>query len=472
MSARLKWRGALASFVATAALAAFGVPAGAQAPSGQPITIGFGMALTGPLAANGKQALLGAKIWEETINKKGGLLGRPVKLVYYDDQSNPSTVPGIYTKLLDVDKVDLVTGPYATAMIAPAMPVVMQKGKVFIGLFGLAVNSEFNYPKYFAMIPSGPETKPSFTKGFFEVAAQQNPKPQTVALVAADQEFSRNACEGARENAKAAGLRVVYDKTYPPTTTDFSPIVRAIQATNPDIVSVCSYPLDSVGMVKAVNEIGFKPKMIGGAMVGLQATVFKTQLGPLLNGWVNYETWVPSEKMLTPEVKEFLASLSVARGGRRRRSARLLSRHLGLCLYGAARQCDRRCEEHQRRSGRQLSAQQSGQDHHGRHQVRQGWRVGGVAHAAGAVSRHQGQHRRPVQGHGHPDGVDAGRPEDRQRHLSLREGEIVRREHQVADGPGCVAASGTGNVGLREDPERRGIFRLATIALHDDHAQM
>jgi len=308
MSARLKWRGALASFVATAALAAFGVPAGAQAPSGQPITIGFGMALTGPLAANGKQALLGAKIWEETINKKGGLLGRPVKLVYYDDQSNPSTVPGIYTKLLDVDKVDLVTGPYATAMIAPAMPVVMQKGKVFIGLFGLAVNSEFNYPKYFAMIPSGPETKPAFTKGFFEVAAQQNPKPQTVALVAADQEFSRNACEGARENAKAAGLRVVYDKTYPPTTTDFSPIVRAIQATNPDIVSVCSYPLDSVGMVKAVNEIGFKPKMIGGAMVGLQATVFKTQLGPLLNGWTNYETWVPSEKMLTPEVKEFLAT--------------------------------------------------------------------------------------------------------------------------------------------------------------------
>ena len=308
MSARLKWRGALASFVATAALAAFGGPAGAQAPSGQPITIGFGMALTGPLAANGKQALLGAKIWEETINKKGGLLGRPVKLVYYDDQSNPSTVPGIYTKLLDVDKVDLVTGPYATAMIAPAMPVVMQKGKVFIGLFGLAVNSEFNYPKYFAMIPSGPETKPSFTKGFFDVAAQQNPKPQTVALVAADQEFSRNACEGARENAKAVGMRVVYDKTYPPTTADFSPIVRAIQATNPDIVSVCSYPLDSVGMVKAVNEIGFKPKMIGGAMVGLQATVFKTQLGPLLNGWVNYETWVPSEKMLTPEVKEFLAT--------------------------------------------------------------------------------------------------------------------------------------------------------------------
>ena len=295
-------------FVRTAVIGAVILLVGAAARAADPVTIGFGMALTGSIAANGRAALIAMKLWQDDINAAGGLLGRPVKLVYYDDQSNPSTVPGIYTKLLDVDKVDLVTGPYATAMIAPAMPVVMQKGKVFIGLFGLAVNSEFNYPKYFAMIPSGPETKPSFTKGFFDVAAQQNPKPQTVALVAADQEFSRNACEGARENAKAVGMRVVYDKTYPPTTTDFSPIVRAIQATNPDIVSVCSYPLDSVGMVKAVNEIGFKPKMIGGAMVGLQATVFKTQLGPLLNGWVNYETWVPSEKMLTPEVKEFLAT--------------------------------------------------------------------------------------------------------------------------------------------------------------------
>jgi branched-chain amino acid transport system substrate-binding protein len=291
------------TLAAGAALALTPLTVKAQ-PSGEPVKIGFSMALTGPLAANGKQALLGAKIWEEETNKKGGLVGRPVKIVYYDDQSNPSTVPGIYTKLLDVDKVDLVIGPYATAMIAPAMPVVMQKGKVFIGLFGLAVNSEFDYPKYFAMIPSGPNTKPSFTEGFFDVAAAQNPKPQTVALVAADQEFSRNACEGARENVKKHGFKIVYDRSYPPSTTDFTPIVRAIQAANPDVVAICSYPLDSVGMVKAVNELQYKPKMIGGAMVGLQATVFKTQLGPLLNGFVNYETWVPSQ--MTPDADAFL----------------------------------------------------------------------------------------------------------------------------------------------------------------------
>jgi branched-chain amino acid transport system substrate-binding protein len=271
----------------------------------QEIKIGFSMALTGPLSPNGKQALLGMKIWEEETNAKGGLLGRPVKLVYYDDQTNASTVPGIYTKLIDVDKVDLVLGPYATNMAAPAMPVIMQKGKLFIILFGLDVNHEFKYDKFFAMIPTGPNTKASFTEGFFETAAAQSPKPATAALVAADAEFSRNACEGARENAKKFNLKVVYDKTYPPATTDFTPIVRAIQATNPDIVTICSYPLDSVGMVKAVNELGFKPKMIGGAMVGLQATVFKNQLGPLLNGFVNYETWVPSKEMMYEGTEAF-----------------------------------------------------------------------------------------------------------------------------------------------------------------------
>src|SRR5215813_958247 len=173
--------------------AIIGLAATLSAMADEPIRIGYSMALTGPLAANGKSALLAHKIWEEDVNAKGGLLGRPVKLVYYDDQSNPSTVPGIYTKLLDVDKVNLVMGAYATAMVAPAMPVVMSKNKVFIGLLGLAVNSEFKYPNYFAMIPSGPDTKASFTEGFFASALAHDPKPTTVALVAADQEFSRNA---------------------------------------------------------------------------------------------------------------------------------------------------------------------------------------------------------------------------------------------------------------------------------------
>ena len=290
---------------------AFAVAAGAMfvgaatAQNKEPIKIGFSMALTGPLSPNGKQALLGMKIWEEETNAKGGLLGRPVKLIYYDDQSNPSVVPGLYTKLLDVDKVELVLGGYATNMNAPAMPVVMAKKKTYISLFALDVNHEFKYPKYFSVLPTGPQTKPSFTEGVFQVAAQQNPKPSTLALVVEDAEFSNNACDGARENAKKFNMKIVYDKKYPPSTTDYTPIVRAVQATNPDVVIVCSYPLGSVGIVQAVNELNYKPKIIGGAMVGLQATVFKSKLGPKLNGIINYETWVPSDKMMAPAAEFF-----------------------------------------------------------------------------------------------------------------------------------------------------------------------
>ena len=289
--------------LAAATILACVVPAQAE----NPITIGFGMALTGGLAPNGKAALLAMQIWESEINAKGGLLGRPVKLIYYDDQTNPATIPGLYTKLLDVDKVDLVVSGYGTNMIAPAMPVIMQHNRTFLALFGLAVNTEFKYPKYFSFVPTGGlEPKQSFAAGFFATAMAQNPKPQTLAIVGADAEFPHNAMDGARVLAKQAGLKTVYDKTYPPTTTDYTPIIRAIQATNPDLVLVCSYPPDTVGMVRAAHEVGLKTKLFGGGMVGLQSTAIKVQLGPLLNGIVDYDFWLPWSRDSSDESKEFL----------------------------------------------------------------------------------------------------------------------------------------------------------------------
>lgn len=295
------WRCALVP--AAVAVGALMTP---TAQAQEPIKIGFSMALTGPLAGAGSAALLAMKIWEDDVNKKGGLLGRKVQLIYFDDKSNPAEVPGIYTKLLDVDKVDIIMGPYASTQIAPVMPIAIQRNKLLISLFGTGINEPFKYNRYFSMIPTGPNPKASFTKGFFEIAMAQNPKPQTIAIAAADAEFGRNVQEGAIENAKAAGLKIVYDRRYPPTTTDFAPIVRAMQASNPDIVVICSYPLDSVGMVRAINEIGFNPKMIGGGMVGLQFTAIKQQLGPLLNGFVNYETWLPAKTMQYPGVLELV----------------------------------------------------------------------------------------------------------------------------------------------------------------------
>ncbi|HZT51236.1 MAG TPA: amino acid ABC transporter substrate-binding protein [Stellaceae bacterium] len=286
--------------------AAAAMVAAQAAGAAEPIKIGFSMALTGGGASNGKVAIVAMKIWEDDINAKGGLLGRPVQLVYYDDQTNPGNVPGIYTKLLDVDKVDLVVGPYSTLMTAPAMPIVMAHNMVIVSLSALAVNEKFHYPRYFASIQTGPNPTRVFSHGFFATAMAQSPKPATVAIAASDQEFSKNASDGARANAKAAGLKVVYDKSYPPSTTDFAPIVRAVQATNPDLFFIASYPPDSVGMIRAVSEIGFKPKMIGGAMVGLNNVSIKMQLGPLMNGIVGYENWLPQPTLMFPGVEAML----------------------------------------------------------------------------------------------------------------------------------------------------------------------
>jgi branched-chain amino acid transport system substrate-binding protein len=301
----MSWFRPTARLLAFGAMCAGFVPTAARAV--EPITIGFDIELTGGIAPLGKASLLAIQIWTEEINARGGLLSRPVKLIFYDDQSNPALVPGIVTKLLDVDKVDVLLGEVGTNMIGPAMPMVMERHLTFISLFGNDVNSNFHYQNYFSMNPAGGETpRNALSEGFFAMAEMMNPKPQTVALVGADAEFGKNAMEGARANAKRAGLKIVYDQTYPPAITDFSTIVRGIQGTNPDIVYVGAYPPDSVGMVRAANEIGLRTKMFGGSMVGLWSTAIKMQLGPLLNGIVNFETWQPVKNLATPEALAFL----------------------------------------------------------------------------------------------------------------------------------------------------------------------
>jgi branched-chain amino acid transport system substrate-binding protein len=276
------------------------------ARSAEPVKIGFGMSLSGPNAGAGKMFLVGREIWKDEVNAKGGLLGRPVQFVYYDDQSNPSLVPGIYAKLLDIDKVDLVVSPFATNQIAPAMPIVMQRKMTFMALFGTGVNDEFKYDRYFQILPNGPDGIRSFSLGFFAAALTMDPKPRTVALAGEDTEFGQNVLKGARANAETLGLKVVYDAKFPASTVDHAPIVRAVQAAAPDIVFVASYATGSVGIVRVVNEIGYRPSLIGGAMIGLQFTPIKGQLGPLLNGFVINENYVPEPTTSFPGVNDVL----------------------------------------------------------------------------------------------------------------------------------------------------------------------
>ncbi len=269
---------------------------------GQPVKIGMSMPQTGSLGAGGQAALLALRMWVEDVNAKGGLLGRRVELTAYDDQTNPANVPGIYTKLLDVDKVDLLIAPYGTVPTAPIMPMVKQRGLLLMGNFSFQVNHKVEHDMWFNNSPWNDAS--SWSDGFFK--AGQKAGAKTVAILAADQEFAQNLANGARTLAQKAGIKSVYDQNYPPTTTDFSSLVRSIRAAKPEIVFFMSYPNDSVGLVRAVNEIGVgsQVQLLGGGMVGLQFTPNMVNLGSSLNGITNYNSYVPGMKY--PGIEEFL----------------------------------------------------------------------------------------------------------------------------------------------------------------------
>jgi branched-chain amino acid transport system substrate-binding protein len=283
------------------ALFILGIAFSALALAQQPIKVGIGISQTGTLGGGGKAALLGLQMWVEDINKKGGLLGRKVELIAYDDQSNPATTPGIYTKLLDVDKVDLLVAPYGTVPTAPIMPLVKQRDLLLMGNFSFQVNHTVKHDKWFNNAPWGDAT--SWTEGFLQVGQKAGAK--TVAFIAADQEFAQNLANGAKAVAKKSGLKTVYEQNYPPSTVDFSSMIRAIRNSKADMVFICSYPNDSVAIVRAINEIGVGPtvKLLGGGMVGLQFTPLMESLGSQLNGIVNYTSYAPGMKY--PGIDDF-----------------------------------------------------------------------------------------------------------------------------------------------------------------------
>ena len=290
------------------------IGAPSRAFAAEPIRIGLSLSLTGPTAPGGKQVLAGLEIWRDDVNAKGGLLGRPVQFVYYDDQGSPANAPGIYAKLMGVDKVDLLIGPYSTNVIAAALPAIVQANRATIGIFGLGANQTIKYPRYFSMNSQGPSPG-NYSKCMFDLAAAQSPKPTRLALVGTEVEYARNALDGARENAKAMGMEIVFERTYPLSTTEFTPVVRAMQAANPDVVFAATLPVDTAGIIRAANEVGFKPKLIGGAMLGLLVTGIKQQLGTMINGYVSNEFYIPAPGLQFAGTKEMMAEYQRRAGG-------------------------------------------------------------------------------------------------------------------------------------------------------------
>ena len=276
------------------------------------------LALTGAGAAPSKVINTALEIWRDDVNAKGGLLGRPVELVIYDDQSTPANVPDIYTKLITVDKVDLLLGPYGTNFVAPAMPTIIQNKKLTISFTAIGINDKFNYDKYFSMVSVGPEGVNAFSIGFFDWRRRRSRSRRRWRSSPPTPSSPRAPPQGAREEIKKHGFKLVYDKSYPPSTTDFAPVMRAVQAANPDIVYIGAYPPDNVGIIRAANEIGLSPKMMGGAMIGMLVTPIKVQLGPIANGLITGENFAAATGAKHPR-RARLPQALLGQGRRRRR---------------------------------------------------------------------------------------------------------------------------------------------------------
>ena len=238
-------------------------------------------------------------------------------------RSSASETPAIYSKLIDVDKVDLLFAPYATVPTAPIMPMVKQRGLLLIGNFSFQVNSKVGHDMWFNNAPWGAARQ----LGGFVPRSRPEGRRQDHRASGGGPGIRPESRQDREEVATKRNMQIVFDQAYPPNTVEFSSIIRALKAAKPDIVYVASYPPDSAGILRAVNEIGIgdNVKIFGGGMVGLQFGAVMENMGSLLNGVVNYNSWLPEKSMYYEGTKDVLRYLFETCRGSQGRSAGLLS---------------------------------------------------------------------------------------------------------------------------------------------------
>jgi branched-chain amino acid transport system substrate-binding protein len=227
-------------------------------PQGKPIRIGSTLPLTGPLASLGIIHKVTGEIYVDGLNKRGGLLGRPVEWVLRDDQSKPELTRTIYEQLITADKVDLLQSPYATAGILAGMGVAQRYNKVLL-------HTSFGIPKlakYDMQFPtSGSAFDPEnvWPNLIFDAAAKLPKPPRTVAVVTSKFPSVHAISAGAREVMKKRGLQEVLHIEYEFGNRDFGPIASRVKDVNPDFLWGGTNGIDPVLMLEAMKKIDYRP---------------------------------------------------------------------------------------------------------------------------------------------------------------------------------------------------------------------
>ncbi len=293
-----RWAGLAVACAAVLALAVGLGPWAAPAAAGEPLNIGASISTTGTYSKPGKYNQEGYLLWEKHVNERGGLLGRPVKMVIYDDKSDPATSIKLYEKLITEDKVEMVIGPYSSP-ITQAASVVSEKHKMLMVASLAATTSIWERGfKYLFMTISPAEV---YLEGVLDIAAQKGLK--TIAIINEDTLFSKAAAAGAAKIAEQRGLKVIFRDAYPKGSTEFSALLSKIKALNPDVLLGGTYFDDAVAITRQMKELDVNPKMYG-VTVGGDLPEFYDLLKKTAEYVYGSTQWEPS--LPFPGIKEFV----------------------------------------------------------------------------------------------------------------------------------------------------------------------
>ena len=305
-------------------LASLPLPAAAQTP----IKIGASMSVTGTYAKPGSYQKEGYDVCIDELNAKGGLLGRKVELVIYDDQSQPATAVKLYEKLITEDKVDAVMGPYSSPITEAVVNVTEKYKKIMVTPLAATTSIFRKEPrrKYIFMILSPAEV---YLEGLIDMGAKRGLK--TVAIINEDTLFPKASAAGTAEAAKKRGMQVVLQEAYPKGNTDFSALLVKIKAANPDVIAAGTYFDDAVAITRQMKELNVNPKMFG-LTVGGDLPEFYDLLKQ--NAEYVYGSTQWDETLPYPGQKEFLAAYT--KKFKHEPSYHAAAGYAGCLIYGEA----------------------------------------------------------------------------------------------------------------------------------------
>jgi len=253
----------VAAAIAAAALALSGCAAGSSGTgSTAPLKIGISLSLTGDFSDSGKAAQRGYELWADVTNKAGGVLGRQVKLSIVDDASSPDQVVTNYTNLITQSKVDIVFGPFSSLLTVPASRVVNRYGYSFIEPAGGGPSVFDQKLGNLFFVQPAPTTEGGNVFADYILSLPANERPTTAGYAKLDDPFSAPIAENIQKRFEAAGIKTVYDQTYPAETADMTPIISGLAAKNPDVVVGGSQEADAFAQIKAMIQLKFNPKWL------------------------------------------------------------------------------------------------------------------------------------------------------------------------------------------------------------------